>query len=266
MSDIVNPSRAELGSFLRARRERLDPAALGITSGRRRRTPGLRREEVAERAGIGVDWYIRLEQGRDVSPSATTVDALARALRLEPAEHAHLRALTRVAERRPFVVEKVPDAIRRVVEALDQPAYVTGRRWDILAWNEAAAELFADFGAMPKPDRNVLVYMLTDPQARRLFGTGWAREARRMIAQFRASHDVWAGDAAFLELEARLRRACPEFAAWWRDHDVRGAVAGRKLLDHRRKGRLRVEYATFQANDDPALKLVLYTVMPDVDG
>jgi transcriptional regulator with XRE-family HTH domain len=258
MSEFADPSRAELGNFLRARRERLDPLALGMTTGRRRRTPGLRREEVAELAGIGVDWYIRIEQGRDVSPSSATVDALARALRLEPAEHAHLRALARVAERRPFVLETVPDTVRRVVENLTQPAYITGRRWDILAWNEAATDLFTDFGAMSQQDRNILVYMLTDVHARRLFGANWAREARRMVAQFRASHDLWAGDPAFLDLQARLSQGCLEFASWWEAHDVRGAVAGRKRLNHPAKGTLWAEYATFQANDDPALKLVIY--------
>ena len=104
---------------------------------------GLRREEVAELAGIGVDWYIRLEQGRTVSPSVTTIDALARALRLGKAEHKHLRALTQNTDRRAFVRETVPPAVRRTVERLNLPAYVTGRRWDILAWNAAADEIFA---------------------------------------------------------------------------------------------------------------------------
>jgi transcriptional regulator with XRE-family HTH domain len=260
MSDLTDPSRAELGNFLRARRERLDPLALGIANGRRRRTPGLRREEVAELAGIGVDWYIRLEQGRDVSPSSTTVDALARALRLEPAEHAHLRALARVAERRPFVLESVPDTVRRVVEHLDQPAYITGRRWDILAWNAAAVDLFKDFGRIPLAQRNILIYMLTDPDARSLFGTSWAREAKRMVAQFRASHDLWAGDPAFIELQDRLSRGCTEFGAWWQSHDISATVAGRKRLHHRTRGMLSAEYATFQANDDPSLKLAIYKV------
>src|SRR6267154_3187041 len=116
MTDMANPSHGELGDFLRSRRERLNPKMVGLPAGRRRRTPGLRREEVAELAGIGVDWYIRLEQGRSVSPSVTTVDALARALRLSKGEHVHLRALTRNVDRRAFSHETVPDAIRRVVE------------------------------------------------------------------------------------------------------------------------------------------------------
>ncbi|CAN7428939.1 helix-turn-helix transcriptional regulator [Trinickia sp. LjRoot230] len=256
----VHASRAELGNFLRARRERLEPAALGIETIRRRRTSGLRREEVAERAGIGVDWYIRLEQGRDVNPSSATIDALARALCLSSVEHAHLRALARVDLREPFVRETVPDSVRRVVENLAQPAYVTGRRWDVLAWNAAAVELFTDFGAMPKADRNILVYALTHPDARRLFGTGWAREAQRLVAQFRAAHDLWAGDPAFVSLLARLSSGCPEFDGWWQTHDVGRSAAGRKLLRHPRFGTVSVDFATFQANDDPRLKLMLYNV------
>src|SRR5580692_2265091 len=129
---MPDPSRSEFGDFLRSRRAKLNPKSVGLPDGRRRRAPGLRREEVAELAGIGVDWYIRLEQGRAVSPSITTVDALARALRLSNAEHAHLRALAHSAGRRPFVRETVPATIVGMVESLNQPAYVTGRRWDIL--------------------------------------------------------------------------------------------------------------------------------------
>src|SRR5499425_2300867 len=116
---LSNEPRNELGDFLRSRRDRLTPKAVGLPLGRRRRTPGLRREEVAELAGIGVDWYIRLEQGRTVSPSVTTIDALARALKLSKAEHAHLRALARDPDRRAFAIETVPDAIRRLLDGLN---------------------------------------------------------------------------------------------------------------------------------------------------
>jgi transcriptional regulator with XRE-family HTH domain len=254
---MADPGRSELGNFLRSRRQRLSPKAVGLPGGRRRRTAGLRREEVAELAGIGVDWYVRLEQGRSVSPSVTTVDALARALRLSKAEHAHLRALTRNAGRRAFARESVPATVRRLVESLNLPAYVTGRRWDILAWNAAAAEIFA-FGRLAEEDRNILVCMLTNPDMRRLFAATWADEAKRMVAEFRATHDLWAGDPAFRDLLQRLRQGSPEFAIWWEAHDSRGAAAGQKLLNHPEKGLLRFEYATFQANDDPALKLVIY--------
>ncbi|WP_375789611.1 helix-turn-helix transcriptional regulator [Bradyrhizobium sp. Pha-3] len=255
---MASPRQGELGDFLRSRREKLTPKLVGIPAGRRRRTPGLRREEVADLAGIGVDWYVRLEQGRSVSPSAATIDALARALRLSKAEHTHLRALAKEGDRRLFVPETVPPAIRRAVESLNQPAYVTGRRWDVLAWNAAAEDVFA-FGRLPENERNTLICMLTNPETRRLFAAGWAEEARRMVTQFRRTHDLWAGDPAFVGLLARLRQGCPEFDTWWGTHDVSSSVAGRKVLSHPRRGRLNFEYASFQANDDPGLKLIIYT-------
>lgn len=255
---MAEDRRNELGDFLRSRREKLSPKAVGLGAGRRRRTPGLRREEVAELAGIGVDWYIRLEQGRSVSPSVTTVDALARALRLTKVEHAHLRALTGNADRRAFVREVVPDSLQRLIASLDQPAYVTGRRWDVLAWNKAADEVFA-FGRLSEADRNVLICILTLPATRKLFGAGWTEEAKRVVAQFRATHDLWAGDPAFVALLDRLRQGSPEFTAWWKAHDIRAAASGVKQLKHPKKGVLRFEHASFQANDDPSLKLVIYT-------
>jgi transcriptional regulator with XRE-family HTH domain len=265
MTDVLTNSRqgelssqGELGDFLRSRREKLTPKAVGLPDGRRRRTPGLRREEVAELAGIGVDWYIRLEQGRSVSPSASTIDALARALRLSRAEHRHLKELTENTDRRAFVRETVPAAVRRTVERLNLPAYITGRRWDVLAWNEAADDIFG-FSQIVDADRNSLVTVLTKPASRRLFGASWPEVARRMVAQFRATHDLWAGDPAFRDLLARLRDGCPEFAGWWETHDVSGVAAGHKSISHPRKGQLKLEYASFQANDDPALKLVIYT-------
>jgi transcriptional regulator with XRE-family HTH domain len=255
---MADPRRSEFGDFLRSRREKLTPKAVGLPIGRRRRTAGLRREEVAELAGIGVDWYIRLEQGRTVSPSVTTIDALARALRLTKAEHAHLRTLARDADRRAFSRETVPEPLRRLVQNLNQPAYITGRRWDILVWNRAAEDIFA-FGRLAEEDRNSLISMLTNPNSRRLFAANWANEARRMVAQFRATHDLWAGDPAFLELLERLRQGCPEFAGWWGAHDIKSVAGGQKLVNHPKKGQLRFEHASFQANDDPALKLVIYT-------
>jgi transcriptional regulator with XRE-family HTH domain len=255
---MADPRRVEFGDFLRSRREKLSPKAVGIASDRRRRTAGLRREEVAELAGIGVDWYIRLEQGRTVSPSVTTIDALARALRLSKPEHAHLRALALDADRRTFAIENVPDSIRRLLDNITQPAYVTGRRWDVLAWNEAAEDIFA-FGRLQEKDRNILINMLTNPHSKQLFGDDWPVMAKHMVAQFRATHDLWAGDPAFIDLLGRLRDGSPEFTTWWEAHDVRNVVSGRKRMHHPTRGLLCFEHASFQANDDPALKLVIYT-------
>jgi transcriptional regulator with XRE-family HTH domain len=251
-------SSAQLGDFLRSRRTRLRPDASGLADGRRRRTPGLRREEVAERAGISTDWYIRLEQGRAVSPSHSTVDALARALDLDAQEHAHLRSLAGKAPAASFTREAVPQTIRTIIASLPHPAYVTGRRWDLLAWNDAAVDVFGDFAALPKADRNILLFVFSDPRARPLFGKEWANVARAMLAQFRSAYDLWGGDPAFAELVIRLRRACPAFDGWWEAHDVRAPVSGRKTLVHPEYGPLRFDHASFQANDASDLKLVIY--------
>ncbi|HSB21628.1 MAG TPA: helix-turn-helix transcriptional regulator [Burkholderiaceae bacterium] len=249
--------RQAFADFLRSRRERLSPQDLGLPSRARRRTPGLRREEVAELAGIGVDWYIRLEQGRAVSPSAATLDALARALRLNKVEHSHLRALTRGAERRALAGEPVSDALKRLVDGLGLPAYVLGRRWDVLHWNAEADRIFA-FGRLPPERRNVLLNVLTNPAARKLFGTAWADEARRMIGQFRASHDLFADDPAFIDLLSALRAGCPEFNGWWKAHEVRLPAPGTKRLRHPTLGVLRFEHTSFLVSDEPGLRLVIY--------
>ena len=180
------------GDFLRSRRTRLPPDTIAGATRQRRRTPGLKREEVAQRAGISAEWYVKLEQGRSVSPSAETVEALGRALLLDKVELAHLRSLAAAGGRQPFRLEETPDVLRRIVSSLLEPAYVTGQRFDVLTWNGAAAALFGDFGQVGAEDRNILHWMLTDPAARRVFGGTWAEEARRVVSLFRAAHDLWA--------------------------------------------------------------------------
>ena len=247
------------GDFLRSRRTRLTPDKAGDATRQRRRTPGLKREEVAQRAGISAEWYVKLEQGRAVSPSAETVEALGRALRLNRVELAHLRSLAAAGGRQPFRREDTPDALRRIVASLPEPAYLTGQRWDVLAWNDAATALFGDFGRLAQEDRNILHWMLTDPAAKRIFGQTWAEEARRMVSLFRAAHDLWPGDTAFAALVDRVRACCPEFDSWWSAHGIAAPISGTKHLRHPTLGIVRYEYASFQANDDPALKLALYT-------
>ena len=255
----MSAKHSELGDFLRSRRQKLDATTMRLGSTKRRRTPGLRREEVAELAGIGVDWYIRLEQGRAVSPSPSTVEALSCALRLNSAERAHFEALAHHGGRRRFCQEIVPEPVRRLLDGLNRPAYITGRRWDVLAWNAIACEMLTDFDRIPHEDRNILIWMLTTRDARRVFGSGWSDEAKRMIAVFRATHDLWAGDPAFAALLKRLRQGSPEFVEWWDTHDIRSTTAGCKMLHHPAKGAQLFEYASFQSNDDPALKLSIYT-------
>ena len=128
----------------------------------------------------------------------------------------------------------------------------------MLAWNGAAADLLSDFGHLAAEDRNVLLLVLTDPRGRALFGEAWAGEARRMVALFRATHDLWADDPAFADLLARLHRGCPELGAWWAAHDVGEPGSGTKLLHHPTRGPVRFAYTSLQANDDPRLRLIVY--------
>ncbi|WP_374991514.1 helix-turn-helix transcriptional regulator [Bradyrhizobium sp. LHD-71] len=257
---MIENSRSQLGDFLRSRREKLQPQDVGLTDGRRRRTAGLRREEVAELAGISVDWYVRLEQGRSVNPSISTINALARALKLSKVEHLHIKNLTRSGERRGFQPESIPHSLQRMIDAMKQPAYVTGQRWDLLGWNKAANDLFA-FDQLAGDERNTLISMLTRPSARKLFGAAWADQAKRLVAEFRATHDLWADDPAFRDLLQRVRKGCPEFSVWWKTHDIRRTAAGIKRLHHPKKGVLSFEHASFQSNDDPSLRVVIYTLI-----
>lgn len=254
---MADPLRKELGDFLRSRRMVLKPEAVGLEPTRRRRTPGLRREEVAELAGIGVDWYIRLEQGRNVNPSSATIDALADALRLDPAERIHLRLLSQTGDRVAFDRGVVPDTAQRIIRAIDLPAYITDLRWDVRAWNAAAEELLA-FSRLREEDRNTLISVMLNPNTRKLFGKGWEAEARRMVAEFRGTFDLWAHDPSFVALFNRLHEESPEFARWWAAHDVGAVQGGTKSLRHPKMGALQIEYASFQLNDNTALKLVIY--------
>lgn len=202
----------QLGDFLLSRRRRLDPDVLRLPSIRRRRNAGLRREEVAQLAGISVEWYVKLEQGRVVAPSDETIAGLADALRLDDTERRHLIALAKGGAVQSFVRETVPDTLRAVVEGLSQPAYVTGRRFDVLVWNAPAADLLSDFGVMADDDRNILIWMLLDQTARELFGGTWEDEAKRMVSLFRTNSDIVGEDPQFKRIVERLISGCPEFS------------------------------------------------------
>lgn len=248
----------ELGDFLRSRRQRLKPIAGERTPDRLRRTPGLRREEVAERAGISIDWYIRLEQGRAVSPSLATVDALARALDLSEPEHAHLRSLAGCRPIQGRSLMSVPHHVCRLLDHYPHPAYVTSRRWDLLAWNAATTELFFDFAQLPPMERNLLLLAFAHPHARTLFGQQWTETVRAMLAQFRSVHDHSANDPAFTSLVAQLHRRSAEFTQWWASHDIQAPLSGRKTLLHPKRGAVVLDHASFQCNDDTGMRLVLY--------
>jgi transcriptional regulator with XRE-family HTH domain len=249
--------RAELADFLRTRRERLDPAAVGLKPGPRRRARGLRREEVAELAGISTAWYTWLEQGRQINPSQKVLDALARALKLQPHEFEHLIQLAQPAPPAQFTPERVPAPLKRMLRGYRWAAYVIGRRWDLLAWNDRARELFIDFEKSPERERNILRYMFLDPRAKRLF-VDWEVHARRMVAQFRSNVARYAEEPRFAELVSALRRGSPAFNTWWTDHHIELRGPGTVVVRHPKTGELRAEFATFQADDMPGARLVMY--------
>jgi transcriptional regulator with XRE-family HTH domain len=261
------PRRAELADFLRNRREALRPEDVGLPGGGRRRTPGLRREEVAQLAGVGTTWYTWLEQGRDVRASASVLEAISGALELTPAEHAHLMLLGRGEEVPPGRAPKetINPTIRRLVENLGaSPACITGRRFDFLAWNEAHAAVFGDPGEMPKGRRNLLWRIFMDPASRNLH-PDWEEGARRIVARFRAEAARHVGDPDFDDLISALQEASPEFRRWWDLHEVATSGVGRKIVRHPTAGKLVFEHAVFRPQESPEQRLVLYSATPQAN-
>lgn len=259
----VEARRRQSGAFLRSRRERLSPSDVGLPDGFRRRTPGLRREEVALLAGVGATWYTWLEQGRDVRPSAEVLSALADALRLDSAERRHLYILNDrpAPEPRTSGPEPVEAPLRRMLDSLTgQPAYVLGRRWDILAWNRAAVALFGDYAKLDGDARNIMHIVFADPAHRKLL-IDWDQLAPAVLAMFRADSARYAGDPDFKRLIAKLMQASPEFRRWWSRQDVLRTLAGHKHIKHPVAGRMTFEYTSFAVTGQADMKLIVYTAL-----
>ncbi len=258
--------RREFGAFLRSRRERLTPDAVGLPNGFRRRTPGLRREEIAQLAGVGTTWYTWLEQGRDVRASAEVLAALADALRLDDVERRHLFLLSdRPQAGRSVGPEQVSASLHRMLASLTgQPAYVTGRRWDVLAWNAAAAAVFGDYGRLHGDARNIMHMVFADPAHRRLL-TDWDSLAPAALAMFRADCAHYAGDPDFERLIAMLTAKSREFRAWWPKHEVTRPPTANKRINHPAAGRMAFEHMSFSVPDAVDMRLVVYTPL-DEDG
>jgi transcriptional regulator with XRE-family HTH domain len=257
---------SELAQFLRTRRERIGPSDAGLDPGRRRRTPGLRREEVAQLAGVSVTWYTWLEQGRSVRASEEVLDRLGRVLRLDPAEHRHLFLLARghpPADPLDPPAEVDP-RLRAVLDALPYPAYAATNGWTIVAWNRAARLVFADYDSLSGRERNIVWMSFTDPGHRRM-AVNWEEQARSALALFRASTAQNIGEDWHKRFVTDLAERSPEFRAWWPQHDVRGTHAGPKLYDHPIAGRLAFEPMTLRYEDDAALWLMIKVPVADTD-
>lgn len=260
MDASVTTSSNALGAFLRDRRCRMDAAAFDLPTARRR-TPGLRREEVAQRANVSVTWYTWLEQGRGGAPSADVLDRIARALMLTDVEREHLFLLG--LGRPPEVRYRQSDdgispRLQRILDALElSPSIIKTATWDIVAWNRAAAVVLGNYAARPPQERNVLRMMFCDPSVRaRQYD--WESVARFVVATFRADA-VRAGAAANVEaLVEELSRASPEFAAMWREKEVGQHSGGTKMLHHPTAGLLSLEYSAFTVDGRPDLSMVIY--------
>ncbi|WP_369937561.1 helix-turn-helix transcriptional regulator [Xanthomonas tesorieronis] len=255
-----DPARS-LGDFLRSRRTRLDPASFGFSG--RRRTPGLRREEVAQRANISPTWYTWLEQGRGGAPSAEVLERIAGALLLTDAEREHLFmvGLGRPPEVRYRSAAGVTPRLQRVLDALEpSPAIVKTPTWDVVAWNRAAAVVLTDYGQLPDGERNILRFLFGNPAARAK-QHDWARVARFVVGAFRADV-VRAGLASEAgNLVAELCRLSTEFEALWHDNEVlsHGEGGGVKHLKHPLLGAIELEYSAFAVDGRPDLGMIVYT-------
>jgi transcriptional regulator with XRE-family HTH domain len=250
--------RSELTDFLRRRRGLLSPESVGLDGNGRRRTPGLRREEVAQLAGVGLSWYTWLEQGRDIKPSASVLDALARVLRLGGAERAHLFHLARVELPLPAgdYPREAPAELAELVAALrPNPAYLTGPRTDVLAWNAAAARVIGEPSRAPDRRHNVLWWLLTADVER---GPQWRATARNTLARFRAEHARRIGDPDFAALVAALEAESAHFRAWWPRHEVLTEQLGTKTIEHPSLGPLRLHNLQSVPTSHPDLRLTQF--------
>ena len=256
-----------LGNYLKDRRARLDPAAFGFAL-TRRRTPGLRREEVAQRANVSATWYTWLEQGRGGAPSADVLDRIARAMMLTTVEREHLflLGLGRPPEVRYQEPEGITPRLQRLLDTLDHsPAFIRTATWDVIAWNKAAAAVLTDYSTLPDGQRNVLRMMFRDARVRAA-QSNWQSVARYVVASFRA--DVARAGAArnVQSLVDELCATSPEFAAMWRDNDVQGHGDGIKVLHHPVAGKLSMEFSGFSVDGRPDLTMVVYNPATPADA
>jgi len=252
------PSRhAELGEFLRLHRERTTPQSVGLVPEGRRRTPGLRREEVSGLAGVGLSWYTWLEQGRDVTPSAGVLDALARVLQLSTAERAHLFHLAGVpvpTNAGPYPQEAPPDLAAIVDGLAPAVAFLVGPRQDVLAWNAAADRVLGTPTEAPDGRQNMLWWMFTQDGR----GGQWDTTVRQTLARFRTEHARRHGDPAFEALVAELHEVSPLFRELWPRHEVLESQLGTKVMDHPELGRLEIHHLQSIPTSHPDLRLAQF--------
>lgn len=258
-------NRLGLSEFLRARREQLQPEDFGLPSVGRRHTKGLRREEVAALAGIGLTWYTWFEQGRDIRVSTAFLDNLARALRLNPTERSYLFFLAGHggSERAAIDSFSVAPSLRRLIDSFGpRPAYLKNMRWDLLAWNEAASFVFGDFADVPPAARNVVWLTFTDSRLRDTM-VDWETDARRLIARFRADYSKVSNDTALRQMLTRLDAESADFRRLWHAHDVYEKGDGMRLVAVPEVGVVEFDYTIAKIGEADQIKAVIYVPNPD---
>ncbi|MEI8714216.1 helix-turn-helix transcriptional regulator [Mesorhizobium sp. ISC11] len=258
MANRMPSNSGSLAAFLKDRRTRLDPASFGFSG--RRRTPGLRREEVAQRANISPTWYTWLEQGRGGAPSADVLNRIAKGLLLTEAEREHLfmLGLGRPPEVRYRGVEGVSPRLQRLIDTLDaSPAIVRTATWDVVAWNRAARVVLTDYSTLPEGERNILRFMFLSPHIRAR-QHDWQNLARFVVGAFRADAARAGAISEVRELVDELCSASPEFAALWRENGVLSHGDGTKRLKHPELGDIELEYSGFAVDGRPDLSLTVY--------
>jgi len=253
-----------LSAFLRALRERQSPAEFGLAGGSRRRTPGLRREEVAQLCGLSATWYTWIEQGRDVSVSASTLARLARGLRLSRAERSYLFEVAGKRDpERPGGGDDPPEAVLACVDAIDGPAYILDRTWSARRWNAKASRLFAgwlDAGG----ETNLLRYIFLRPEAKTLI-LDWMARAHRVVAEFRAAVTAYSDDPDIRRLVDELRIASPDFARCWETHGVLAREGGERAFNHPTMGLLNYQQVSLSLAGWPDYRLTMLLPAPRLD-
>jgi hypothetical protein len=252
--------RRELSQFLKTRRARLAPADVGLPLRNGRRVSGLRREEVAVLAGVGLTWYTWLEQGRDIRVSTPFLENLARALRLSEAERTHLFAL---AQHRPPPIKPYPSSprplekIQLVLDAIDGPAYARNNRFDVLVWNRANTEMFGDFSSIPECERNIIRLMFSRPYYRRTM-PNWEQDARGLVSKLRVNYGQAANEVEFSSFVREMNAGSEDFRRMWADHDVTDAGEGVYVYRTPRHGTLVFQHCTVVPEGRPDLRIVIY--------
>jgi transcriptional regulator with XRE-family HTH domain len=258
--DAHHLRRQELAAFVRSRRERIAPEQVGLRPSRRRRTPGLRREEVAQLAGVGVTWYTWLEQGRDINPSPQVLDAIARTLLFDVYERAHLFTLAGATDAAvPAEEDALPPGAQALLDRLEPyPALILNARYDVLAYNRMWASGFPHMDTIRREDRNCLWLLFTDTYWREVL-PDWEEAASRMVAQFRSAMAEHVTEPSWKNLVARLQQASPDFVRVWARHDVQVPESYIKRFRHPEVGLLRMHYTSLWFGQRIGTRLSTYT-------